>query len=272
MGSRRRLILVSGVVALWAQTAAAQLHHVHLNSTDPDAAVRFYSTKFAAEASMYAGKPAVRAQESWLLFDKVKAAPLDNAESPIWHIGWGAEDMPAAYEQQLAAGTKFHTPLTDISDLANVPGFYYAYVDGPDHALIELNTAAHHNFGHLHLFSADPIAAAEWYGRLLGVKVRVPRSREVRMYRGFQVGPSASFTIANVNVILFPAGYRGHQRFRSTRGTVFDHVAFRVDQLEGALRRVAGVKVLQEAQRIRGTGERSVMVEGPDLIAIELVQ
>ncbi|MBK7598014.1 MAG: hypothetical protein IPJ07_05605 [Acidobacteria bacterium] len=65
-------------------------------------------------------------------------------------------------------GTKFFEPLTDISDIggnANArPGsFYYAYVESPDKALIELNTAAHHNFGHLHLFSADPVGAAEWY-------------------------------------------------------------------------------------------------------------
>ena len=58
--------------------------------------------------------------------------------STIWHIGWGAEDMKAAYQKELDLGAKFQTPLTDISDLANSPGFYYAYVDGPDHALIEL--------------------------------------------------------------------------------------------------------------------------------------
>ena len=67
--------------------------------------------------------------------------------------------MPATYQKQLNSGTKFNTPLTDISDLVNSPGFYYAYVEGPDHALIELNTANHHHFGHLHLLSEDPVSA-----------------------------------------------------------------------------------------------------------------
>jgi len=104
----------------------------------------------------------VWAQKAWILFNKVAAAPPSAITSSIWHFGWGAEDMKAVYQKQLDSGTKFDTALTDISDLANFPGFYYAYVDGPDHALIELNTAAHHHLGHMHLLSADQVAAGEW--------------------------------------------------------------------------------------------------------------
>ena len=54
--------------------------------------------------------------------------------SGIWHIGWGAEDMQSAYQQQLAKGTRFATPITDISDMVGGNrAFFYAYVDGPDH-------------------------------------------------------------------------------------------------------------------------------------------
>lgn len=270
MGARRRLALAalaaSGVLA-----AQARFHHVHLNSTDPAAAVRFYTSKFDCEPAAFGGRPAVWAQKSWLLFDKVKQAPPHETDSAIWHIGWGAEDMPAVYKAQVGGGTKFHTPLTDISDLTGTPGFYYAYVDGPDHALIELNTARHHHFGHLHLFSADAAAAAEWYAKYLGVKPRLPRSREPRYYKGFQVGPSASFTIDNVNVIIFPGGYRGHDRYRSTRGTVFDHVAFSVDDLKPFLAQ-PGMKVLAKPGRMKGGSQRSVLVEGPDQVAIEVVE
>ncbi|MBL8232809.1 MAG: VOC family protein [Bryobacterales bacterium] len=258
------------VCAAYGQTA--HFHHVHINATNPELAQRFYTSKFDCESSVYAGKPAVWAQKSWLLFEKAKRI-ADSAESPIWHIGWGAEDMPAAYQKQIESGTKFHTPLTDISDLANFKGFFYAYVDGPDHALIELNTARHHHFGHLHLFSADPHKAADWYEQHLGVKARKSRP-ETRMYRDVQVAPSASFNIDNVNVIIYPAGYRGHQRFRSTRGTVFDHVAFSVDNLDAALKRMqdGGVHMLSKPSKIKGTRQRSFLVEGPDQIAIEVVE
>ncbi|MFN7932614.1 MAG: VOC family protein [Bryobacteraceae bacterium] len=266
-------LLLIGSAALWAQPKA-HFHHVHLNSTDPVAATAFYAQKFACEKASYAGKPAIWAQKSWLLFDKVKTAPPPGAlesDSPVWHIGWGAEDMPAAVKKQIESGTKFQTPITDISDLANFKGFYYAYVDGPDRALIELNTARHHNFGHLHLFSNDPHAAADWYAKYLGITARKSKP-ETRMYRDVQVGPSASFNIDNVNVIIYPAGYRKHNRFRSSRGTVFDHVAFSVDQLAPTLEalRRDGVKILRKPGK--HDGHRSVLVEGPDMLAVEIVE
>ncbi|MDX1979798.1 MAG: hypothetical protein SFV51_05995 [Bryobacteraceae bacterium] len=247
-----------------AASAETGLHHVHLNAVDPAAAVKFYTSRFDCEQALYRGEPAVWAQKSWLLFHKVDAGPPRETDSAIWHIGWGAEDMPAEYRRQTAMGTPFHTPLTDISSLANSPGFFYAYVDGPDHALIELNTARHHHFGHLHLFSADPPAAARWYAKHFGIAPRMPRSTEPRFYRGLQVGPSASFTIGNVNVIIFPGRYRGHDRYQSTRGTVFDHIALSVDSLAAALHSLAsgGVRPWQ------GT----TMVEGPDKVAIEIIE
>ncbi|MBI4910267.1 MAG: VOC family protein [Acidobacteria bacterium] len=269
--SAAMLAAVSACSALGQQ---AHLHHVHLNSTDPDAAIAFYTEKFSCEKASFHGKGSVWAQKSWLFFDKVAAAPPHETDSPIWHIGWGAEDMQATYKKQVESGTKFQTPITDISDLANFKGFFYAYVDGPDHALIELNTAGHHNFGHLHLFSANTKAAAEWYARYFGVKPRIPQSQEPRMYRGFQVAPSASFTIDNVNVILFPAKYRGHERFRTTRGTVFDHVSFSVDALDPLFERMKadGVRILEQPYKLKGSDQRAVMVEGPDQIAIEIVE
>ncbi|MCS7023807.1 MAG: VOC family protein [Bryobacteraceae bacterium] len=250
----------------------ASFHHVHLNARDPVSAIRFYTSKFDCQASTFAGKPAVWTHHCWLLFEKAKrmASPAD---SPIWHIGWGAEDMPSAYQKQLASGTKFHTPLTDISDLANFKGFYFAYIEGPDQALIEINTAPHHQFGHVHLFSQDPHQAADWYEKHFGVKARKSRP-EPRIYRNFQVGPSASFQIGRVNVILFPAGYRGHSRFRSSRGTVFDHVAFSVEDLAAAFQQMqtSGVRILAGPKRIRGSQQRSFFVEGPDQIVIEVVE
>ncbi|MBI3210626.1 MAG: VOC family protein [Candidatus Solibacter usitatus] len=268
---RRLLTILAAPVFLLAQEAA-HFHHVHLNVTDPAAAISFYTTKFSAEKSAFAGKDAVWAQKSWLLFDKVAAAPVAwPYDSPIWHIGWGAEDMPAVYKKQVESGTQFQTPLTDISDLANFKGFYYAYVDGPDHALIELNTAGHHNFGHMHTFSANTKAAAEWYAKYFAIKPRISPSQEPRIYRNVQVGPSASFTLDGVNVIIYPAKYRGHENFRSTRGTVFDHVAFSVEQLDPLLDRMKadGVKILEQPKLMAGTKQRSAMVEGPDRIAVK---
>src|SRR6185369_13741885 len=67
----------------WTAVASAQthFHHVHLNSTDPRAAIEFYTEHLSGEKATFAGADAVWTQSSWLLF----------------HIGWGAEDMKAEF-------------------------------------------------------------------------------------------------------------------------------------------------------------------------------
>jgi len=266
-------------LAIVAAAAAQELpkahfHHIHLNATDPAAAIEFYTHKFDCEKAKFAGQTdAVWAQKSWILFNKVKEAPPSDIVSAIWHFGWGAEDMPAAYQKQLDSGTKFQTPMTDISDLVGKPAgsFYFAYVDGPDHALIEMNTAAHHHFGHVHLLSEDPIAAGQWYKKYFGVTGYIGQ-RTGRVYRGVHVDPVASLTMDNVNIIIFPVEYardampdlwKNRAAFASTKGRVVDHLAFSVDNLKETLKRLRtdGGKVMDDG-----------FIEGPDHITIELVE
>ncbi len=267
-----------------------RFHHLHLNSTDPAAAIDFYTSKFACEKAKFAGLvDGVWTQKSWMLFSKVTKPPIWELNSAIWHFGWGAEDMKATYEKQLAMGTKFFTPLTDISDIGGATGttgrFFYAYVESPDRALIELNTAGHHRFGHLHLFSADPVAAAEWYQKYLGAKrgSTRPLSREPRFYRDVQIGPSASLMLDNVNIIIFPVEYtkkaypdhwKGKTELESTKGHVTDHIGVSVDNLSEALEKMRkdGVKVTDEIRSLAGGKIKFAFIEGPDKIRIEVVE
>jgi catechol 2,3-dioxygenase-like lactoylglutathione lyase family enzyme/predicted enzyme related to lactoylglutathione lyase len=265
------LLLLALACAAQETPPKAHFHHIHLNSTGPAAAIAFYTRTFDCEKARYAGADAVWAQRSWILFNQVKSAPPSETVSAIWHFGWGAEDMPAAYKKQVDAGTKFQTPLTDISDLVGKPvgSFFFAYVDGPDHALIEMNTAAHHHFGHVHLLSADPVAAAEWYRKHLGIPGMA--GKETRIYRGVHVGPSASLMVDNINIIIFPVEYardampdlwKGRQTFEPTAGRVVDHLAFSVDHLGETLERL----------RKEGVAVDGAFVEGPDHLRIELVE
>ncbi|HMV47514.1 MAG TPA: VOC family protein, partial [Blastocatellia bacterium] len=266
----------------------AHFHHLHLNTLDPKAAIEFYTSRFDSEKARFAGLlDAVWAQKSWILFSKVSTPPVSDLTSSIWHFGWGAENMKAEYERQQKLGTKFHTPLTDISDIGGNTGakdlFYYAYVESPDKALIELNTANHHRFGHLHLFSTDPIAAGEWYVKHFGAKGRIPTSRTPRMYRGFQIGPSVSLMVDNVNIIIFPAEYlkaaeptrwKDKVELESTKGHVVDHIGFSFDNLSEALEKMRkdGVKVTDEIRSLANGKIKFAFVEGPDKIRIELVE
>jgi catechol 2,3-dioxygenase-like lactoylglutathione lyase family enzyme len=273
----------------WISTCAAQnahFHHVHLNTTDPAKAIDFYTSKFDCEKAKFAGAiDAVKAQDVWLLFTKVPEAPPWELVSPIWHIGWGAEDMRSSYQKQLDKGTKFYTSITDISKLTNTQGFYYAYVDGPDHALIELNTASHHHFGHLHLFSDDPIAAGEWYIKYFNVKNRSnrPPSREARYYEGYQVGPAMSLMSDQVNIIIFPSQYakqanpehwKGRTGLAPSKGRAIDHIGFSVDNVTETLEhmRKDGVKVTEDIKTVLGGKLKYAFIEGPDKIRIEIIE
>src|SRR5262249_11061671 len=217
----------------------AHFHHLHLNTLDPAGAINFYTSRFDCEQARFLGHDAVWAQRSWLLFNKVKTAPPAGLSSAIWHFGWGAEDMQAAYQKQIELGTKFFTPLTDISAMLGGTGsgrFFYAYVEAPDRALVELNTSSNHQFGHLHLFSEDPIAAGEWYVTHFGIQRRGPAtpSREPRFFRDHQIGPSSSLVIDNVNIIIYPVQYArkayaadwppGQEKLSPTKGRVVDHI------------------------------------------------
>lgn len=270
--------------------AIAHFHHLHLNTTDPQAAIDFYTSKFDSEKARFAGLlDAVWAQKSWMLFTKVSSPPPWELTSAVWHFGWGAEDMKATYQKQLDSGTKFFTPLTDISDITGNKGatglFYYAYVQGPDHALIELNTAQHHRFGHLHLFSEDPVSAGEWYMKHLGAIRRstAPPSREPRFYRDVPIGPSMSLMMDNVNMIIYPIAYsrkvypehwKNQTEMSSTKGRVVDHVGFSVDDLPAAIEKLRkdGVKITDEIKSVAGGKVKYAFIEGPDKMRIELVE
>lgn len=268
----------------------AHWHHLHINSTDPNRAVEFYTTHFNAREGTFDGKPAVWTQKSWLLFNKVAKAPSKKLNTAIWHMGWGTENPKVEYERQKALGASFFAPLTDIS-IANGgqrDRFYYMYVEGPDRTLIELNTASHHHFGHIHLFSPDPIGTGDWYIKTFGLAGRglsTPQTNRTPRYStvGNQVGPMSSLYLDNVNVIIYPVGYAktayqddwaGITSQQSTRGKLYDHIGISVPDLGVALAALkkAGVTVTEPPKTWNKGKTRSAFIEGPDKIAIELLE
>lgn len=269
-------------------SSGIHFHHLHLNTTDPGRAADFYTTKFEARKARFAGlQDAVWAHDSWILFTKVNSSPPWELVSPIWHFGWGAEDMKAEYKKQLENGTKFFAPLTKLSPEGAANEFFFAYVESPDRSFIELNTADHHHFGHVHLFSADPVTAGEWYIKHLGAKRRnanAPPSREPRFRGELQIGPSMSLMSDHVNIIIYPVEYSktaykdqwqaGQTALVSSRGRTVDHLGFSVANLDATLAamRKDGVKVTAEPRSIANGRLKFAFIEGPDQIAIELVE
>lgn len=266
-------------------------HHVQINSVDPDLSAAFYAKHFDAEIADFPGADtAVKAQDVWLLFTKVDAPSPTEFVTPIWHIGWGAPDPKAVYEQQKELGADFAQPLTDISGgMPRIPPdtFYYMYVKSPDGTWVELNTAQTDDFGHIHIYSADPVAAGEFYAKYFGIAGRngAPVNRNQRpsfATNGIQIGPSASLYFDQVNMIIYPVEYtkvanseawEGLSELRSTRGYVNDHIAIEVPDLDAALKIFADDNIpIEQGATAYAEGIRHAFITGPDNMAIELIE
>jgi 4-hydroxyphenylpyruvate dioxygenase-like putative hemolysin len=78
--------------------------------------------------------------------------------------------------------------------------------------------------------------------------------------------------IGDINLIIYPRPRPGP--LVSTRGHVVDHIAVSYPDIGVALDRLrrSGVKVLEGLHKFGDGSTRAAMIEGPDSIAIELVE
>jgi predicted enzyme related to lactoylglutathione lyase len=256
-------------------SVAASFHHIHLNSSDPSKAIDFYTRTFdVTKKTSLAGFDAVQSENIYLLFNRVKRPPATTPDSAIWHFGWGSTAMEADYRRHLANGVTFHTPLTRLGS-----GLLFAYMKAPDGALVEINTANTRAFIHVHLYSDAPLCAAEWYVKHLGATSRAQRTGPCEVPfaapsepLGVIRSPAATVRFGEISLIIYPRQRPGP--LASPRGHVVDHIGVSVPDLASTLDRLrkSGVKVLEEPQRFGNSQTRAAMIEGPDSMAIELVE
>lgn len=191
----KRMLSLVAFVTLASHAASAQstprLHHVGLNSVDPEAAIAGYLKLWpSATRTTIAGFPAVQGEMA-LLFNKVDRPPagawrddLHRAESqsPFWHIGANINSTDT--KDRLAAIGITHLPLfvaaNDThtvwrSGLATTPprdgGF--SYIVAPDGVLFELTggPGTRPSLSHIHFYHEQPLCAANWYVEHLGMEL-----------------------------------------------------------------------------------------------------
>ena len=285
MNHHKPLILLAGFFLILPvligrsqdSSTQSQFHHVHLNSVDPGAAMSFYTKTFdVTKATKLAGTDAVQSENMYLLFNRVASAPAVAPDSAIWHFGWGSTDMEADYKKHLASGISFQTPITRLGS-----GTLFAYMKAPDGALVEINTSQTRAFIHVHLYSDAPLCAADWYVKNLGAVSRANSQHtgpcEVPFAApseplGVIRSPATTVRIGEVNLIIYPRQRPGP--LVSTRGHVVDHIAVSYPDVAPVVDRLrkTGVKVIEELHQFGNTNKRTAMIEGPDRIAIELVE
>lgn len=103
--------ILASIAAAQTRLPAPGFHHLHLNSTDPDAAIGFYTRQFPTSAkTTFAGLPALsietrtlehrggKAANAYVLFTKVKSRPPAAPQTAIWHFGWHVPDVHKSLE------------------------------------------------------------------------------------------------------------------------------------------------------------------------------
>jgi catechol 2,3-dioxygenase-like lactoylglutathione lyase family enzyme len=186
--------------------AAPGFHHVHLNSVAPDAAIDFYTRQFPSSMrATFAGQPALKAGNVWVLFNKVGKPPATEPQTAFWHFGWNVVDShknlelyrqrPDVHLKPLYTGDGDATVDISSDTFPGGPGNPgqsraqiaalkaqgdqptrmggFAFLNGPDGVIVEYagNFPAE-RFSHVHLFESDPVCAQLWYQKHLNATPR----------------------------------------------------------------------------------------------------
>jgi catechol 2,3-dioxygenase-like lactoylglutathione lyase family enzyme len=203
-------------------------HHLHLLSTNPDAAVAFYTAHFAsAKKTTWGGMPAISTPNDVLiLFTKVDRSPATSPQTAFWHFGWNVTDERAKlaeyqskFPQDLAPlytgdADKFVYVSSDTwpgasgtlgrtreqieeakrDNVRPQGGAGFGYLKGPDGVFIEVaGNSPQERFNHVHMFYDDPRCATLWYQEHLNVPAQSGRGGRGR-------GPAEPITGANCKV------------------------------------------------------------------------
>ncbi|MGC1889236.1 MAG: VOC family protein [Stellaceae bacterium] len=184
-----------------------KFHHMHLNSTDPNAAIDFYTRQFPSTAKgSWGGFPALKSpNDVMVLFTKIDTPPVIEPQSAIWHFGWHVTDsrrclgtyktrrevelLPLYTSEEggsvlissdtwpgqggVLGLTRAQIAEARQKGLEPAGGGGFAYMKGPDDALVEY--AGDHpaeRFNHVHLYQEDPLCAQLWYQRHLNAPPR----------------------------------------------------------------------------------------------------
>jgi hypothetical protein len=167
----------------------------------------------------------------------------------------------------------------------------FGYLRGPDGAMIEnAQSGTTERFNHMHMYHEHPRCAMEWYTTHLGAtmpagrggaaptapaegdchtKTYAPPTWPSFAKTGFVRDPAGGVLFDDISISIRPWPGGG---LVSTRGKIYDHWALSTANLDTTVARLKreGVKFLEDIHAW-GTS-RAAMIEGPDRIAIELVE
>lgn len=273
------LMLCLVPVARGQEIESAHFHHVHLNVTDPEKTIRYYTRIHGATETKYAGvADALFTERSFILMNKVEEAPRAALTAGLWHIGWGGRDVPSEYEWfKKQPEVKIHTELYPLRSI------FVTYLSGPDDEMIEVNTMGHNRYGHVHLLAEDVNVTTAWYTKHLGLRGRapVPKPADMSSVRAW----SSGFRCDNVSFVVYgqpnyepkPPWWEKEPLltdFEATDGRVIDHIAFSYRDIQPVFERMKadGLDIVRPPEHDAKFNHKSFFVRGPDKVLVEIVE
>jgi catechol 2,3-dioxygenase-like lactoylglutathione lyase family enzyme len=229
---------------LWSalpQQPAFSFHHLHLRDSPPGFLIGFYERLFdpgVTKRISFGDVNGLQAGSTVILVSPGSA--FKSEPTALWHFGWGGASLGETYLAHARREVAWEPPL-------------------PGDRL------------HFHLRSISPQVAAAWYADVLGAQVNLPSEQrrantplplpEHRMPAALVRFGEVALTIYETTPPLF-----------STVGQQNDHIAFACADLDAALAHIRARNVLVLSGPTRLGDHRVVLIQGPDQIAIELVE
>jgi catechol 2,3-dioxygenase-like lactoylglutathione lyase family enzyme len=268
MSSGAKVLMAVACVAggtVTAKAAETGFHHVHITTSAPTEAVRWYSQHFDCKA--IADRPdAVACGRIELIF---VAQPTTGSTqgTGVNHLAFSFADVTAKMAQLEKVGVQGTgvrlQRFEDGSTLRELPGlFRHGFVFDPWGTRIEiLEDAERAGFHHIHLSAANPDATLAWYQNNLGAK---PGSLKGKL-------SGVVFDDVWLLVSRHEAGTPA-----TTAGRAIDHLAFVAKDFDKAAAELRDKKLTFQEQPGVPEGGRTpakrAIVGGPDGVRVEVVE
>jgi catechol 2,3-dioxygenase-like lactoylglutathione lyase family enzyme len=233
-------------------TAGVTLGHLHVNASDVDAQVRFWTA--------VGGKIVQREKLTMVQFPGVyvllrkQDSSGGTVGSTVNHFGFFVRDFDATVAKWQAAGLKW--------ERANNPNVGQGFLTGPDNLRIEIyenkSIPTPMQMHHIHLMVSDPLQAQQWYMRNFGAAA----------------GKRAQYDVANVPGAEITLG-RTDTPQAPTKGRSLDHIGFEVKSIDAFVAKLQAAGIKTDAairNSANASGLRIVYVTDPWGTEIEITE
>ncbi len=215
-------------------------HHLHLNDSRSPFLLDFYERLFDPATTRRLTANGVEGLQSGPMRLLISRVPVVQQQpTAIWHFGWGGVSLGETYLAHARQEVAWEPPL-------------------PAERL------------HVHLRSVSPLGAAAWYRDVLGLRVEIdpPGDAIDQLPRPEHRTPEALAWIGETGLLI----YRTEPPLFSTRGQQADHLAIACSDLDAAIATLRSRGAVVLAAPVTTANTSTAMIEGPDHLAIELVE